>query len=148
MLPTILFKRGRHAPTRRMQDELDRMLDHWIAPWPNAGDPATEISAAYPVDIYEDDQKIYVDAEMPGFTATDVEVTLSEGILNISAERVEEEREGEKHLYERRHRKIQRSFSLPSPVEEQSVEAQIIDGVLHLELIKVKESESTRIEVK
>jgi HSP20 family protein len=131
-----------------MQDELCRSFDQLLVPWPYEGNPEVETAVAYPVDIHEDDQKIYVDAEMPGFKATDIDVTLSDGTLNISGERTNEEKDGKKHLYERRHRTIRRSFSLPSLVEEQNVKARFIDGVLHLELNKVNEGEPTRIEVK
>ena len=102
----------------------------------------------YPVDVHEDDNHLYVDAEMPGFQKDDVSVTLEKGILSISAERNAEEKSGEKHLSERRFTKVARSFTLPVEVDENKVDAKLVDGVLHLTLHKKEEVKPRKIELK
>ena len=106
-------------------------------------------TAAYPVDIHEDENHLYVEAEMPGFNRDDVNVTLENGLLTIAAERQEQpKREGETHLNERRYRRVQRSFTLPNTVDEDNVAAKLEDGVLKLTLNKKEEVKPRKIEVK
>jgi HSP20 family protein len=104
---------------------------------------------SYPVDIHEDESHVYVDAEMPGFTKDEIEVTLGKGVLHLSAERKTEDRskKGEPHLVERRFTRIARSFTLPIEVNESSVQARVSDGVLHLVLNKPEEVKPRKIVV-
>jgi HSP20 family molecular chaperone IbpA len=109
-----------------------------LAPWKAAAALSrnhVKYEAGCSVDIYEDDQKIYVDVEMPGFRIADADITLTDRILAVSGNRVEKETKGQQRLPERWRRTIQRCFSLPCHVE-QGVEASLIDGVLRLELHK------------
>jgi HSP20 family molecular chaperone IbpA len=145
-----LVNRGRQPLGQRMaDDQRQRLLDYLIAPWQYArrADAELEALAAYSFDIYEDDQKIYVNAELPGFKAADIDVTVSDGILDISGSRVEEEQKGEKHLNERCQPKVHRRCCLFSPVDERSVKVNLVDGVLHLELFKARGGKATHIEI-
>jgi HSP20 family protein len=114
--------------------------------WSNGGE--SELIGAYPVDIREDEDHIFVDAEMPGFKKDEVDVTLEAGVLTITGERKLEEVKGEKHLTERRFTRVQRSFSLPSSVDDAKVEAALTDGVLHITLNKREEVKPRKITVK
>ena len=95
-----------------------------------------ELAAAYPVDIWEDEDNVYVQAELPGFSKDDIEVTIEQGTLQIAASRQIEERTGSQFLNERRYTRSFRSFTLPTPVEEDKVQASVENGVLHLRLPK------------
>jgi HSP20 family protein len=106
---------------------------------------ATE--GAYPVDIHEDEQHVYVEAELPGFTKDQINVTLENGVLQIAAER-KAETHGQTHLNERRITKVTRRFSIPNTVDDQKVQARLDSGVLHLTLQKRDEVLPRRIEVK
>jgi HSP20 family protein len=51
----------------------------------------------YRVDVHEDAEHVYVEAELPGLTKEDIEITLEDGVLTIAGEKrlaSEEEREG------------------------------------------------------
>src|SRR5438552_12681736 len=50
--------------------------------------------APYGVDVREDGDHIYVEAELPGFCKDDVDITLENNTLTITAERSEEEKRG------------------------------------------------------
>lgn len=127
-------------PFGMIDREFGRLVNRW--------DDGDEGLGSYPVDVHEDDNHLYVDAEMPGFQKDDVSVTLEKGILSISAERNAEEKSGEKHLSERRFTKVARSFTLPVEVDENKVDAKLVDGVLHLTLHKKEEVKPRKIEVK
>ena len=44
----------------------------------------------YPVNMWEDDDAVHVEAEVPGFTKDEIEITIEQGTLQISAERNQE----------------------------------------------------------
>lgn len=145
MLPAL--RRNVPAPWREPFEPLEREIAHWFSDWPELSAASSSLVGAYPVDIREDDDRIYVDAEMPGFAKDDIDVTLDDGTLSISAERRVEEKEGKEHLRERRYTKVQRRFTLPTTVDESSVDAKLEDGVLHLEMKKSGEPKGRRIKV-
>ena len=114
--------------------------------WDDAID--NQLVGSYPVDIHEDDDHLYVDAELPGFKKNEIEVTLENGILGIAAERKVDETKDTKHLTERRYTRVSRRFTLPNMVDENHVQAKLDNGVLHLTLNKREEVKPRKIEVK
>ena len=146
MLPLSLRRReAREDPASLVRREFDRLFR---SPWwgPAVGTEA-ETTGAYPVDVREEDNAVVVEAEMPGFTKDDIDVTLDGDVLRITAEREPEEAQGTRLLSERRYTRVERAFTLPAPVDDSSVEAKLKDGVLHLRLPKTSESTSKRIEI-
>ncbi len=107
-------------------------------------------SGTYPVDIDEDDNEITVEAELPGFTQDEIDVTVDNGVLRIVAERQPKDKEerGTSHLSERQYTRVERSFNLPTSIDESHVEAQLDGGVLHLRLPKSEEVKPRRIQIK
>jgi HSP20 family protein len=104
-------------------------------------------SAAYPVDIHETEDKVFVEAEMPGFKRDEINVDIHKGRLHIEAERAESEKHGTPHMRERRYNRIERSFSLPSEVDPDKASANLREGVLHVEMPKIERSGSSKIEI-
>lgn len=131
-------------PFTPLRNDLDRLFTRW--PELGASEPVT--LGAYPMDVREDDDNVYVDAEMPGFKKDDIDVRLDDGTLTITAERTPEEFEGTSHLRERRYSRVQRRFALPAQVDESQIDANFQDGVLHLEMKKAGEPKGHRIAVK
>jgi HSP20 family protein len=127
---------------------MERFFDRFFRDW-GVGMPSTEeqLTGAYPVDIREEDNKLVVDAEMPGFKREEIDVSIDNGMLTIKAERKPPETKGTKHLSERRYTRVERSFTLPSDVDESKVNAKLSDGVLHIELPETKESKAKHISV-
>ena len=107
--------------------------------------------APYAVDVREDADHFYVEAELPGFNKEDVDITLENQMLTIAAERKSEKQEknpkGELLLHERRYNRFLRSFTLPPTVDEQSVNAKLDNGVLTITLNKREETKPRRIQV-
>lgn len=106
--------------------------------------------AMYPVDVREDADHIYVDAEMPGFKKDEIELTLENQTLTISAERREEHKEEKKGNYllnERRFTRFLRSFTLPPTVDEKKVDAKLNEGLLTIVLNKREETKPRKIQV-
>jgi len=144
MLPTRRTRTPVWDPFEGIHRDFDRLLGRYFS---NGDEPT--LTASYPVDIHEDENHLYVEAEMPGFSKDELNLTLENGILTIAAERKDQpERDGETHLNERRFRRVQRSFTLPNTVDESDVDAKLEDGVLKLTLNKKEEVKPRRIEVK
>ncbi len=141
MLPVIRRAVGSLEPTRWFDHDLDRLLSGF---WDGAD---RAVTGAYPVDIREDDDSVYVDAEVPGFTKDEVSVSIEKGILSITAERKAPEQKGTQHLTERRYNRVRRSFALPTAVDESQSRAKLDNGVLHLTLPKVAAAKPQKIEV-
>ncbi len=122
--------------------EVDRVANTWLR---------DDTDFGISVDVREDDANFYVEADVPGFSQDDINVTFDNGMLTVSGERKQEEtREGDNfHVVERRTGKLTRSFSLPSgSVKDNAVEAMLKDGVLHITLAKADDVQPRKIEVK
>ncbi len=145
MLPTLIRRSGRSP----WDDPFDFMRDNWARSVMRGVLEDEGVVGNYPVDIREDADHIYVDAEMPGFKKSEIEVTLENGVLTITASRERKKvDEQTAHLTERRFSRIARAFNLPNSVDESKVDAHLADGVLHLTLNKREEVKPRRIEVK
>jgi HSP20 family protein len=108
--------------------------------------------APYGVDVREDADHIYVEAEVPGYKKDEIDINLENQTLTIVAEHKEDKqnKEGDKAewlLRERRYSRFQRSFTLPPTVDSQSVQAKLNDGILMVTLNKREESKPRRIQV-
>jgi HSP20 family protein len=108
--------------------------------------------APYGVDVREDADHMYVEAELPGFKKEDVDITLENQTLTIAAQRTEEKKEeankkGEWLLRERRYNQFLRSFTLPPTVSDQKVDAKLTNGVLTITLDKREETKPRKIQV-
>jgi HSP20 family protein len=132
------------ADPQNWQREFDTMLNRFFNP-ENGGHVV-----AYGVDIREDADHFYVEAELPGFKKEDVNITFEDGQLTIQAERKQEKTEGDKSerlLTERRWGRYVRSFTLPPTVDGNAVEAKLADGVLTITLNKREEVKPRKITV-
>jgi len=108
--------------------------------------------ASYAVDVREDADHIYVEAELPGFSKEQVAITLENQTLTITADRRDEKTDmngeaGEYLLKERRHTRFSRSFTLPPTVDECKVDAKLAEGVLRVTLNKREETKPRKINV-
>jgi HSP20 family protein len=133
-------------PFDNMHREFDTMLNRFFNP-----EQSTTRILPYGVDIREDADHFYVEAELPGFKKDEVDVTLENATLTISAERNAETKEGgqkgESLLQERRWGRYVRSFTLPPTVDEQKVDAHLEHGVLTITLNKRDEVKPRKITV-
>ena len=111
------------------------------------GTPLMEV-ASHGVDIYEDDDHVYVELEAPGYKKDEIDVTLENGVLTIRGRKEQtQEKKGEYYVRERRTGQFARSFTLPSTVDENKVKATLRDGILTVVLDKSEQMKPRKIEV-
>ena len=106
--------------------------------------------APYGVDVREDGDLLVVEAELPGFTKDQVDITLENRTLTISAQRNDEQKDpkaGNYLLNERRYSRFLRSFTLPPTVDDKTVNAKLENGVLTVTLNRREESKPRKISV-
>ena len=149
-LPTRVQRGQQYDPFEQAQREFDHLLGRFIGERQGNGSQGGAPLAPYAVDVREDGDHIYVEAELPGFKKNEVDITLENQTLTIAAQRSEEKEEGKKgeHLLrERRYTRFLRSFTLPPTVDEQTVNAKLADGVLTITLNKREETKPRKISV-
>lgn len=103
------------------------------------------------VEEFEDDGHLVVRAEMPGIDPEqDVEITMSDHMLRLHAERRTEERTEDKKGYrsEFRYGSFSRTLRLPSGATESDVEATYTDGILEVRIpIDETQAEARKIPI-
>jgi len=131
-------------------DWLDREFGRLVRNVFSDGASEAATTAKYPVNIWEDDEAVHIEAELPGFTKDEVNVTIEQGTLHIAAQHDHEQqqRNGSPVLTERTWSRYYRSFSLPTAVQEDNVSATCEHGILSLTLPKRPEVKPRRIQVK
>ena len=142
--------RGTQNPVvRRWSDPFDSMFEGFLRPMRWVEEEAGE-GLTPRLDVVERDNEFVVKAEMPGMKKDDIEVSLENGLLTITAEtRSEtEEKEGERVIrQERRYGKYLRSLRLGKEIDEKKVRASYKDGILELTLPKAEEVKPKKISV-
>ena len=129
----------------RLVDPFD-LMDRMLGRYADTGEIPAEL-APYAVDVHEDADHFYVEAELPGFTKEEVDITLEDGVLSIRAERKTETKQREPLHLERRWTQFQRAFTLPTAVNENSVKAAMDKGVLTITLDKREEVKPRKIAI-
>lgn len=102
------------------------------------------------VDIKETPKEYLVRVEVPGISKKDIEIEISDNILTIKGERkFEKEEKGESyHRVERSYGSFCRSFTLPTQVASDKIEANFKDGLLDIKIPKAEEKIPKKIEIK
>jgi len=130
-----------------MQSEIDRMFDRFRG---GILDESGATAFMPPVDITEDETNFIIRAELPGVKKQDVSITVQNGVLTVRGEKKQEveKKEGNVHRVERSYGTFQRSFTLPTSVKSDKIEASYDNGVLAISLPKSEEAKPKEIEVK
>lgn len=137
-------------PVLRLRHEMDRLCDDVLGAF-SAIDPLACIGhRAFPaVNVWEDDQTLYAEAELPGLKMDDIEVYVLADELTIKGER--KHNAADDATFHRRERGVgtfSRVLRLPVEVEADKVKADLRDGVLRIMLPKAQAARPRKIEVK
>ena len=101
------------------------------------------------VDIFENDGSITLLADMPGVRPSDLEIDLRENLLTLTGRVTPTGTSNESNvLREYRPGTFFRQFTLSEAIDQPKIDAQLIDGVLRLELPKVAKARPRQITVR
>lgn len=101
------------------------------------------------VDVYETDEKLIVKARTAGVNKSDLDVSISDGILTISGtlSSGDDSVATHWHVQECYWGEFSRTLALPVQVKEDEVDAVLKDGVLTIGFTKVKQEQARKIEI-
>ena len=101
------------------------------------------------MDVAETADALTLYAELPGLSREDVDITLENNVLTVRGERKFEKdvKEESFHRIERAYGAFSRSFTLPTNVKNDGVEATFKDGVLTVRIPKAEEAKSRKIAI-
>jgi len=124
-----------------------RWLGHELEDWFGA---ESELLHPVHLEIAESDENLTVRAEVPGFSAKELEINVEPRKLTIAGkhEAQEESKKGKTIYSERCGREILRIVDLPAEVDSSKVSAILKDGILNIELPKAPHAKTVRIEPK
>ena len=126
----------------------NRLFDDFFAPLNSVfEDASADMHPA--VDIYEKDEKLVFEAELPGIEKDKIKVDVKGLLLTLSGEHDhdEESKENGRYRRERRYGKFERTFKLPFEVTEDHIDASYANGVLVLKIEKPEEQKPKQITI-
>ncbi len=129
----------------RVRREMDRLFSDLMITTPSVSG-----SGVFPaLNVHEDSEKYYVEAEIPGIRAEDIDIAVEGRTLTIGGERKLNGMENVSfHRRERRAGRFQKAISLPMDINAEKVLAECRDGVLKLVLPKAETAKPKRIAIK
>jgi len=134
-------------PFADLQNTMDRLFDQGFSrPWRliERENPAS----SFPVDIWEGENAIHIQAALPGVKPDDVSISTAGETVTIKADNhVEVSNEVTYHLRELHEGQFSRSFSLNVPIDADKAEAKFEHGMLHLTLPKAEYLRPRQIKV-
>jgi len=148
-----LTKREPHGEAGDVFTRLDRMFEEWtrMMPFRAAAFPRwREAEELIRVEEFRDDGTLVIRADLPGIDPEkDVELTVSDGMLHIEAERHEEEKREEKGYVrqELRYGAVSRSLPLPEGVTAADITATYKAGVLEVRIPEPKREAVRKIAI-
>ncbi len=130
---------------RNLQDEMTRLFA--------GGGPGREemLNGAWSprVDIFENKDHLVLEAELPGMTRDDFELSFENNVISLKGERrFEKKSEGDNyHRVERSYGEFTRSFTLPQTVTAEGATAEFHNGILRVSLPKREDTKARKIEI-
>src|SRR5690606_16894785 len=149
---TALLKRDNDLARVDLFEDFDRMFDEWMKalPFRRPFFSRPGLDQMVRVDEFYENGDLVVRAELPGVDPDkDVEVSVSDGMLHIRAERREEEKKEERGYVRQELRvgSFARSLSLPEGVSEKDIQAAYENGILEIRVPAPEPAPATKIPV-
>lgn len=128
-----------------IRDEFDRMMDIFR--------PEFTLWGRYPkvpaVDVYEDEENVYVKAELPGLKKEDISLTIEGDTLILSGKKSVTKEEKKENYYRKEIREgaFSRTVDIPYPVDKEKATATYQDGILEVVLPKTPEAKRKTVKI-
>ncbi|MFP3984073.1 MAG: Hsp20/alpha crystallin family protein [Desulfurivibrionaceae bacterium] len=138
--------RGTFDELDRIKGQLDRLmggLDRGVSRFPGRG--------VFPLlNLSEDKDNYYIRGEIPGVSSKNLEINATDDNISISGERTlkEEDKNATFHRRERDAGRFSRALTIPGKINNEKIEAKIVDGVLEIIAPKAEETKPKQIKIK
>lgn len=135
-------------PQQRATTDFFDQMDRVFADFANA--PTTAERTFKPAaEAIEHTDHYLMSFDLPGLKKENIRIEMKENVLTVAGERKQETKDDAKaQVFERQYGSFQRSFTLPTTVIEDKIEAHYEDGVLSLYLPKTPIAQPKKIEIK
>ncbi|MFQ5496126.1 MAG: Hsp20/alpha crystallin family protein, partial [Phycisphaerae bacterium] len=129
--------------------EMDRLFDEVFGGLPTLASGLTPAPVFPALNVWEDADHVYVEAELPGLKLDDVELLVAGDELTLKGQRTDSgDQDVTYHRKERGTGRFSRALRLPVEVTAGEVDATLRDGVLRVTLPKAEEVRPRKVEVK
>jgi len=116
-------------------NQLDRWFDNIASDLPSIWKPSFE--------VLDMDSSYRVRAELPGMDKKDVNIEIKNNVLTISGEKKYQNKDSDSSNFsEFSYGQFSRSFNLPEDVKNDNIKASMKNGILALEIPRIKEVKS------
>jgi HSP20 family protein len=131
------------------QEEMNRMFNQFFQGGTGGEASWGTYTWAPPVDIYETDDALILTVDLPGVPREAVTIEIHQNTLMLRGERkpAAEVPADRYHRTERAYGAFQRSFVLPTLVDQEHVQASYHEGVLELRLPKSEAAKPKRVAI-
>src|ERR1043165_3682096 len=121
-----------------LQNQLNRMFDTALQGWQGDSDGTTSWVPA--ADIYESDDELVVNLDLPGIDPKMVDLRVENNVLTIRGERQFNQKQNSEnyHRIERSYGAFGRSFTLTTSVNPEKIRATYESGVLTIVMPKAE----------
>lgn len=158
-----------YAVQRDLQREMNRLIDNFFPTTRKSGNEEVFESAVWRpmVDVHETSTSYLIDAELPGVSRDDVHISFEDGVLSIAGERsyqyestpetaeeieaaggVQESKNVNCHRMERFYGKFHRTFTFPTTVDPDAINARFDNGILRVTVPKSEAVKPRQIAIK
>lgn len=131
---------------------LNSVLDEAFSTWPFQSEENGALTSAWipACDVFEDKNAVKIVAEVPGVRPEDVKLSIENNLLTIRGEKKQQAEENSErvHRYERSYGTFERTFSLPTTVDPDRIDASYTHGILTVTIPKAERARPREIPVK
>ena len=130
-----------------LQNHMNRLFDSSLRTWPGDSTGTTDWAPA--ADIYESENELVVNLDLPGVDPKMIDLSVENNVLTIRGERRFDENKTRDnfHRVERFYGAFARSFSLSMQVDAEKIHATYKSGVLSITLPKAEAAKPKRIQI-
>jgi HSP20 family protein len=128
---------------------FSHLFDDFFAPLTWSGGQESGEAHIPSVDIYEKENRIHINAELPGISKEAIHLDVKGKVLTITGETKSDDEIKEENSYrrERRYGRFARTFNLTFEIDPQKVEAKYENGVLSLIISRPDELQAKQITI-
>jgi HSP20 family protein len=130
-----------------IENWADDFFRQTFSRWFDSGKRVRNRMWSPPVDVYETDNHVVINAELPGMDPEQIQARIEGQTLFIKGHRKREGKTNHYYVAERVYGPFALSLTLPNSVDPESVTAQYQNGVLTLTLAKREEAKPRTIKV-
>ena len=137
----MIWNRDIFGELERFRSEMDSLVSSTKTSSENRNYPL--------VNVYDEKEEIVLNAELPGMSKNDIEITYSEDFLTISGERKESDASKEMSAIRKEINsgKFEKKIGIPVKIDVAKISATFTDGILTVTLPKAEEAKPKTISI-